>query len=84
VTQQPARPQRAHDIQQWLVSWIAKELSVPDSEVDVDQPFVDFGMSSRQAVLLSGDLGDWLEQEIEPSLAWDYPTIRLVADHFGS
>lgn len=74
----------ATDIQDWLVNWIADELSFAPDEIDIQEPFVNFGLSSRQAVFMAGELEDWLEQPLDPRLAWDYPTIEKLADYLAT
>lgn len=68
-------------IQKWLISWLCEELNVEAQEIDVNEPFVNLGVSSRQAVVLMGDLENWLGFEIDPSLAWEYPTIQDLSEY---
>ncbi len=75
---------QATDIQDWLVNWIAYELSFSPEEIDLQEPFVNFGLSSRQAVFMAGELEDFLKQTLDPRLAWDYPTIEKLADHLAA
>lgn len=77
----PSKP--AAEIQDWLVTWIADELSFMPEEIDIQEPFVNFGLSSRQAVFMAGELEDWLGQVLDPRLAWDYPTIEKLAEHLA-
>jgi acyl carrier protein len=70
-------------IQDWIVAWVAKEAKVSPTEVDVREPFVNLGLSSRQAVILSGELEDWLGRRLPASLVWDHPTIEKLADHLA-
>jgi acyl carrier protein len=72
------------EIQDWLVAWVACEAEIDVAAIDVEDSFVNFGLSSRQAVLLSGDLEDWLGRPLSESLAWDYPTIAKLAAHLGT
>jgi acyl carrier protein len=74
----------AVEIEQWLVRWVSKALKVSAEAIVLDEPLVDLGLSSRQAVQLSGDLEEFLGTEVEPSLVWDYPTIRGLAEHLDS
>jgi acyl carrier protein len=73
----------ANEIRAWLVGWIAREIRVEARQVEVDEPFVNLGLSSRQAVSLSGDLEDWLGVEVEPSAAWDHPSIAALSSHLA-
>ena len=82
---QPTVTQRTkEEIQVWLVGWIAKELRMDPKTIQVDAPFVNFGMGSRQAVLLIGEISDWLGVDLEPAAAWDYPTISALAAHLAT
>ncbi|MDH7486314.1 MAG: beta-ketoacyl synthase N-terminal-like domain-containing protein [Anaerolineae bacterium] len=70
-------------IQDWLVTHLAEELGVAPEEIDVRQPFESFGLSSREAVLLSGELEEWLGRRLQPTLLWEYPTIEALARHLA-
>jgi len=65
----------------WLIAWIAKELAMPASEVDAGRSLLEYSLSSLTATILVGDLEDWLNLRLPPSLAWDYPSIDAMADY---
>jgi acyl carrier protein len=69
------------EIQEWLISWLSKELDIEAIKIDVKEEFVDLGVSSRQAVILTGELEDWLGLTLEPSLAWEYPSIQTLSEY---
>jgi len=71
------------EIEDWLVSWLAKELKMETKEIELQEQFVNLGLSSRQAVILTGELEDWLGFEIDPALAWEYPTIKQLAQYLS-
>lgn len=71
------------EIQNWIILWLSKELNIETQKIDIQEQFVNLGLSSRQAVILTGELGDWLGIEIDPSLAWEYPTIKQIAEYLG-
>ncbi len=73
----------AEAIQSWLVTQIAERLKVNLRDVDVRTPFAHYGMDSVQAVSLSADLEEWLERELSPTLAYDYPTIEALARYLA-
>lgn len=74
----------AAEIQAWIVSYLAELLEVEPDEVDVTIPFDRYGLDSSAAVGLTGDLGDWLGHEIEPTLLYDYPTIKALVKYLAS
>lgn len=71
------------EIQEWLISWLSKELEIEGIKVDIKEEFVNLGVSSRQAVILTGELEDWLELTLEPSLAWEYPSIKTLSEYLS-
>ena len=71
-------------IKDWLLAYVAKELQVAPDALDPDQRLFDLGLTSRQSVLLAGDLEDWLGVEISPDLTWDHPTINALAAHLAA
>ncbi|MBW4486341.1 MAG: acyl carrier protein [Trichocoleus desertorum ATA4-8-CV12] len=66
-------------IQQWLVSQLAKQLSLDPNNIKVQEPLTRYGLDSIDAVTLVGELEDWLELELPSTLLWDYPTIEKAA-----
>jgi acyl carrier protein len=69
----------AAEIQAFVIDWLAKELKIERQRISPDEQFVNLGLSSRDAVLLSGDLEDWLGRDLDPALLWDHPTIAGLA-----
>lgn len=68
-------------IQAWLVSRLAEQLEINSNQIDVTIPFEQYGVDSLTAVSLTGDLEKWLGCEINPTLLYDYPTIKALAQH---
>jgi len=71
------------ELQEWLIKWIAKEVRIQPDQITTNEPLVNFGLGSHDAVALTGDLEDWLGRELEPTLAWDYPTIDKLSDYLS-
>ena len=69
------------DIQDWLISRIARETGC--EEVDTDVPFAQFGLGSNDVVLISGELEDLLGLSLCPTLLFDYPTIDALSEHLA-
>lgn len=46
-------------------------------------PFDRYGLDSSVAVGLTGDLEDWLETKLDPTLLYDYPTIEGLSQHLA-
>ncbi len=66
-------------IQDWLIRQLAEQLELEPAEIDIHAPFDSYGLSSREAVILSGDLEEWLGRTLSPTLAYEYPTIQALA-----
>lgn len=75
----PTRLRRAHEIADWLQGWIAGATGYDREDVDLDMPLVGYGLDSAQAVELASELGAQVGQELDPSLTFDYPTIREIS-----
>lgn len=75
----PDVPPTREAIQEWLVNRLATHLSLSPEEIDVSETLSNYGLDSRTAVGLSGDLERWLRRPLSPTLAWDYPTIEQMA-----
>ena len=80
----PSVPPTEDAIRMWLVDRVATQLSIAPEEIDVRETFSNYGLDSRTAVGLSGELERWLGRTLSPTLVWDYPTIELVARHLAS
>ncbi|WP_393925873.1 acyl carrier protein [Yoonia sp. R2-816] len=74
----------AEEIALFMRHELARQLNVNQAEIDQDTPFVDLGMSSRDAVTLVGQLEDKFCVHIEASAAWDHPTIKDMSAHLLS
>ncbi|MEM7760413.1 MAG: acyl carrier protein [Cyanobacteria bacterium P01_A01_bin.40] len=72
------------EIQDWIISYLADLLEIEPEEIDVTVPFDRYGLDSTAAVALTGDLEDWLETEIDPTLLYDYPTVEALVQHLAS
>ncbi len=78
----PARGERAPtalEVQTWLVHRLSERLNVPVSQISVHTPFVDFAMSSLDAVEITADLERWLGRRLSPTVIYNYPTVSALA-----
>ncbi len=73
----------AREIAQWLRSRLARQLELEPDEIDTQKDFADCGLSSVEAVNLSGDLENFLGCRLPPTLLWDYPTIETLARYLA-
>jgi acyl transferase domain-containing protein/acyl carrier protein len=75
---------RTEHIEAWLIDQLAERLAVARESIDPREPFASYGLTSREAVVLSGELEEWLHRTLSPTLVWDYPTIELLARFLAS
>jgi acyl carrier protein len=73
----------ARTIQRWFCEKIAERLGIGPAEVNVREPFADYGFGSIDAALLMGDLEDWLGIEIPVTLLWEYPSIAELSQYLA-
>ncbi len=64
----------------WLQAQIAERLKRPVEAIALTAPFADLGLSSREAVGLSGDLQTWLGRAVAPTVLWEYATIQALSE----
>jgi acyl carrier protein len=74
----------AAEIQDWMVAYLADLLEIEPEEVDVTVPFDRYGLDSSAAVGLTGDLENWLDTEVDPTLLYDYPTVEALVEHLSA
>ncbi|HEX8282697.1 MAG TPA: acyl carrier protein [Pyrinomonadaceae bacterium] len=74
---------RAETIEDWLVNRLAEVLRVSPDEIDIEEPFANYGLGSYQGVELAGDLSTKLGRDLPETLVWDYPTIKEMARHLS-
>jgi len=81
--------QTAEAIQDWLVAQLGERLGTEPDEIDLQESFTSYGLSSAQALVLLNKLEKWLGRSLSPTLLWNYPTIeaftqRLAEESDGS
>lgn len=74
----------AEQLRQWLREWVAGVTDVPAEEVTDDRPLENLGLSSRDAVLLSGELENLLGRKLDATVVYEHPTIGELATHLLS
>ncbi|MEU6552180.1 beta-ketoacyl synthase N-terminal-like domain-containing protein [Streptomyces sp. NPDC046915] len=70
----------AGPLRRWIVARVAEACFLDEDEVDPSLPLQDFGLSSRDAVELSGELEELLGRALPTTLLWDHPSIDRLVD----
>jgi acyl transferase domain-containing protein/acyl carrier protein len=71
-------------IREWLVDKVAETVDATPMDIDPALPFDTFGVTSTDAVSLSGQLEEWLDLQLEPTLLYAHPTINDLAAFLSS
>lgn len=71
------------EIQKWIISYLALVLEIYPDEIDINIPFERYGLNSSVAIGMSGELEEWLGSKLEPTLLYDYPTIKALVDYIS-
>ena len=64
----------------WLRDWVSQATGVAETEILDSTPLENYGLSSRDAVVLSGELENLLGTRLDATVAYEYPTIELLAN----
>ncbi|NJM99995.1 MAG: acyl carrier protein [Phormidesmis sp. RL_2_1] len=70
-------------IQAWMITYLASLLEISEQDIEIDVPFDSYGLDSSAAIGLTGDLEDWLGQEVDPTLLYDYPTVEALVAYLS-
>lgn len=73
------RARSAAEIERWLIEKIAARVQTEPERIAADEPIARLGVDSTEAVVLSGELQEWLGVKVPPTVAWDHPTIAAMA-----
>jgi len=71
-------------IANWLREHLARLLKLNIVQIDDALAFDEYGIASRDAVGMIGELGEWLGRELDPALVYDYPTIDELSNHLST
>ncbi|WP_149360772.1 polyketide synthase Pks13 [Lolliginicoccus suaedae] len=63
----------------WLRQWVATATGQPLDQISAERPMEEFGLSSRDAVALSGEVEELLGITLSATVAYENPTIGALA-----
>src|SRR6478735_4315987 len=66
-------------LRDWLRNWIADATGQPVGQITDDRPMEEFGLSSRDAVALSGEIEDLVGVTLSATIVYQHPTIASLA-----
>ncbi|MEH2052918.1 type I polyketide synthase [Nostoc sp.] len=72
------------DIQNWLVSQIAKEMGVKPDDIEIQAPFDSYGLDSMLAISIANAGQKYLGIQLSPLMLVHYPTIAVLSQHLAT
>lgn len=69
------------DLRSWLRARVAHYVQLDAADIDITAALTTYGLDSVYALTLCGDIEDHLGLVLEPTVAWDHPTIDALARH---
>ena len=63
----------------WIREWVATATDSDLDTISVDTDLTSLGLSSRDAVVLSGELQNLLDRPVDPTIVYQHPTIASLA-----
>ena len=80
----PARQGRtAEEIEEFLVSYLARLLGTPPERISNRVSFSRYGLDSSASIAMTSELSDWLGRDLDPTINYSYPTIAALAKHLA-
>jgi acyl carrier protein len=67
----------------WVVQQVSSYVERPAAEIDPDVPLAEYGMDSVYALGLCGDIEVEFGLDVDPTLAWHYPTASAIAGYLS-
>ena len=66
-------------LREWLRGWVARTTGQPLDQISDDRPMEEFGLSSRDAVALSGEIEELVGVMLTATVVYQHPTIASLA-----
>ncbi|OIJ96819.1 acyl carrier protein [Streptomyces monashensis] len=79
----PTTGRTTDELAVWLSDRIALYLRRRPEEIAPAVPLAEYGLDSVAALSLCGDIEEDFGLILEPTVAWDYPTIDALAAHLA-
>ncbi|HEY4794372.1 MAG TPA: type I polyketide synthase [Mycobacterium sp.] len=71
------------ELQDGLRAILARELQMPEAELELDRPFAELGMNSVMAMSVRRDTEQFVGIELSATMLFNYPTIVALAEHLA-
>lgn len=71
------------ELRQWVLARVAYYIEGAPDDIDPDAKLVGYGLDSVYALTLCGDIEDRYGLVVDPTLAWDYPTVNAIVGYLA-
>lgn len=71
------------EARQWLIEKIAHRLGVDESTISPEVYFDELDLDSTEALILAGEMENWLGFELGTTTLWYHPTIKDLAAYIA-
>ncbi|MFZ1290695.1 MAG: AMP-binding protein [Melioribacteraceae bacterium] len=71
-------------IVEFISKKVSEELKIHINEIDKEKPFSEYGFDSSKSLSLVGELEEFINYTLEPTLLWNYPTINKLANFLST
>ncbi len=71
------------ELQAGLSSILARELRLPEAELDAQRPFAELGLNSVMAMTVRRETEQFVGIELSATMLWNHPTISALAEHLA-
>ncbi|WP_373283646.1 polyketide synthase Pks13 [Nocardia tenerifensis] len=68
------------ELREWLRKWVAEATGQPIEQITVDRPMEEFGLASRDALALGGDIEELTGVVLTATIVYKHPTIASLAE----
>ncbi|MEV0029266.1 polyketide synthase Pks13 [Nocardia sp. NPDC050793] len=68
------------ELREWLRRWVADATGQPIEQITVDRPMEEFGLASRDALALGGDIEELTGVVLTATVVYKHPTIASLAE----
>ncbi|GAA5047255.1 polyketide synthase Pks13 [Nocardia callitridis] len=68
------------ELREWLRRWVADATGLPVEQITVDRPMEEFGLASRDAIALGGDIEEMTGVLLTATVVYQHPTIASLSE----
>ncbi|MFD8244236.1 polyketide synthase Pks13 [Nocardia sp. NPDC059691] len=68
------------ELREWLRRWVSEATGQPIEQITVDRPMEEFGLASRDAIALGGDIEELTGVMLNATIVYQHPTIASLAE----